>query len=265
MDLASSLESYDTKTESKFFKNGRSYKEFELLFIPREPGKISIPEVTMSYFDPDQEKYIEQSVPAIELNVSPGKGLAENTSTFDQVNGEVTTELKRVIPDIKMSMESKGFLERNTFNVWIGVYSAALALLGAKALIAFGFVSIRRDFVKDVRERSRRVQKEVASENWREAGAGTHNLINYVLADLTDEQSSSMSIHSMLSKVPSSLRKEIEKPIQKIVPQVEALGFGPDEIMRAIDKSQFRKDFEELIEALVKVAGKAHNYDEKAS
>jgi hypothetical protein len=40
LSLPSTLEVYDTKNEAKFFKEGTSFKEFELILIPRQPGSL---------------------------------------------------------------------------------------------------------------------------------------------------------------------------------------------------------------------------------
>ncbi len=63
------LEQYDTKSESKFFKNGRSYKEFEILVIPRQEGDVIIPSLSVSMFDPQTKKYYARTTEAISLKV----------------------------------------------------------------------------------------------------------------------------------------------------------------------------------------------------
>src|SRR5262249_33397605 len=42
LSLPPSFEIYDTKNDSKFFKDGTSYKEFELVLIPREAGDMTL-------------------------------------------------------------------------------------------------------------------------------------------------------------------------------------------------------------------------------
>jgi hypothetical protein len=41
---------YETKSEMKFFPNGRSFKQFETLLVPRAPGEIIIPSVSFGFF-----------------------------------------------------------------------------------------------------------------------------------------------------------------------------------------------------------------------
>jgi hypothetical protein len=51
LELPQDLELYDQKSESKFFKDGTSFKEFNLLLIPRRTGEFTIPAVGVSSFD----------------------------------------------------------------------------------------------------------------------------------------------------------------------------------------------------------------------
>lgn len=48
----------------------RSFKTFEYVVVPRAPGQVTLPAVTVSYFDVDQGAYATASSPPIELTIS---------------------------------------------------------------------------------------------------------------------------------------------------------------------------------------------------
>ncbi|HWU45055.1 MAG TPA: BatD family protein, partial [Bdellovibrio sp.] len=69
LNLPGILEQYDTKSDAKFFKNGRSFKEFEVLVIPRQEGDITLPALSVSMFDPSTSKYYTRKTQPIVLKV----------------------------------------------------------------------------------------------------------------------------------------------------------------------------------------------------
>ena len=50
----------------------RSYREFEILVIPRKSGQFEIPGVSVSLFDPDKKVFYQQTTPPLRLEVLPG-------------------------------------------------------------------------------------------------------------------------------------------------------------------------------------------------
>lgn len=63
------------KPESTFEPNDsqplKGMKRFDYVFIPETAGSRKLPEVTFSYFDPNIEKYVELSAPALTVKVAP--------------------------------------------------------------------------------------------------------------------------------------------------------------------------------------------------
>lgn len=46
-------------------------KRFDYIFVPEKAGTLKLPEVSFSFFDPDVEKYVELTSPAITIEVAP--------------------------------------------------------------------------------------------------------------------------------------------------------------------------------------------------
>ncbi len=70
IDWPEGLEIYDTKSESKFFKNGQSYKEFEIYLIAKNKGSIQIPKISFAYFDPNSKNYVTKTTETLTLDIS---------------------------------------------------------------------------------------------------------------------------------------------------------------------------------------------------
>ncbi len=63
------IELYDSKGRASTRKGGVGEKIFEFLLIPRRPGKIQLPRLEFSFFDPSLSKYVVKSTDEIEINV----------------------------------------------------------------------------------------------------------------------------------------------------------------------------------------------------
>ncbi|MGZ6480266.1 MAG: BatD family protein, partial [Bdellovibrionales bacterium] len=70
LELPPSFEFYDQKNSSKFLKDGTSFKEFEVLIIPREPGVFNLTPVTTSVFDPATQKYTAISTQPLNITIT---------------------------------------------------------------------------------------------------------------------------------------------------------------------------------------------------
>ena len=51
----------------------RGAKRFDYIFVPEKAGTLELPEISFSFFDPDTQKYVELSSPAIAIDVAPSK------------------------------------------------------------------------------------------------------------------------------------------------------------------------------------------------
>ena len=110
LKLPTSLEVYDTKKESRFFKSGQSYKEFEVLLVPRSSGPFIIPSMSVSAFNPQTGEYYRQRTKEHRLTVRPAQG-ESIISTSPLEGNERKAQLQ--LPNVIASWESQGFGESN--------------------------------------------------------------------------------------------------------------------------------------------------------
>ena len=71
------VEIYDSKGTAKAGPGGVGQKVFEFLLIPRAPGKVTLPSLELSFFDPTKGAYVTRTTEPITINVGePAPGSA---------------------------------------------------------------------------------------------------------------------------------------------------------------------------------------------
>lgn len=93
------FETYDPQVKNDFrlTENGLSgTKTIEYMFIPRYPGKFTIPPIEFSYFDPRSNSYKTSSSPSYTLDVAkdPNAGKNVSTSYSNQRDVEVDQDIR---------------------------------------------------------------------------------------------------------------------------------------------------------------------------
>lgn len=66
-----SIQLYESKGQAKTGSGGVGQKVFEFLLIPSQEGKIALPPLEFSFFDPERQEYVTKSTQAIEINAGP--------------------------------------------------------------------------------------------------------------------------------------------------------------------------------------------------
>ncbi|WP_165022310.1 BatD family protein [Dysgonomonas sp. ZJ279] len=83
------FETYDPKINNDFKiteKGLSGTKSIEYLFIPRYPGKFTIPPIEFSYYDTDSKSYKTLSSPAYDLEVEKDPNAGKNNSATSYMN-----------------------------------------------------------------------------------------------------------------------------------------------------------------------------------
>lgn len=115
IDFPEGFEEYDPKISNNF-KNTTSgmsgTKSIEYLFIPRAAGDYTIPAVTFSYFDTQENQYKTLRTPDYILHVKRSAGDTENAVVSSYVNKEDIRQLGSDIRYINTNNNIKGFKEK---------------------------------------------------------------------------------------------------------------------------------------------------------
>src|SRR5690606_8872157 len=188
LNLPEGFEQYDTKSDSKFSKNGTSYKEFEVLLIPRQVGDLTIPAINVSFFNPKTRQFEKRSTQNIALKVVAGKHQVPQGSqglAFTEKQRE-----KKALP-APVIVESATLLNQKTLNtLWISLTAFSLIfLLGY-------FVRVNRAgekrvvLIQEVNRRVTSIQRLQDAKKFREAGVAVINLVQFVMGEMTMDKES---------------------------------------------------------------------------
>lgn len=266
LNLPSSVEVYDTKSESKFFKNGKSYKEFNVLVIPRQKGLLQIPVLSFSFFDPKSKKFITTKTQEMKIEVLESVNAPSNLNTNNKEtnNSKKTNEMNlKELLLAPIAVQDQGRYvsfsqnpnERKLF--WGIVYFIVFTILLAKAKTEFFVKKINKDLSKEIKKRYKILSSLVDKSDYRNFGTQALNTVYMVLNEITNDSeilsadagiedsantsinknkmesifnnsSTSESVEDWLLRSPPSLRSKHEQEIKSVVNQLQTLCFAPE-------------------------------------
>jgi len=259
LTLPEGLELYDTISESKFYKSGRSFKRFELLLVPRFAGKMEIPELKFSMFNPGTGKYYEQSVGAREIDVLPGEDGQIIASKPLQTSEAANAVVEKVLPGLLLTMEtSDRFYQANRVGIWGALFLLMLLILVWKASSEFRWFNKSVGLQEKLKARFSVLTKAANENDWRNVGIEGSNLIYFVLGEISGEGGAHREIDRLLEMSPPIVRQEIGPELKKLLSYFELLGFAPEGVIGKNSDSKLLKeklkDMDALLSKTIKVS-----------
>ena len=123
-------------------------KTFEQALIPKQSGKLEIPALAFSYFDPEQKQYVTKTTSPINVEVAPGQPVAATTPpTTTPSTPAITVAATSSLAPNKINL---GHFSR-TLQPWLLnplIVTGAL-LPSAGALLAYWFLRRRQHLARD--------------------------------------------------------------------------------------------------------------------
>lgn len=238
-----SVEVYDTKSDAKFFKNGRSYKEFEVLLIPREEGELRIPPISVGTFDPQAKKYVNRQTQEIVLQVAPNPnapsgnvatvGGAGNSSAKEVPSAAPTNTLSgKVLPDLILTWDSPGrWTLASSPLFWGGMYGLVMLILVWRSKVELGWGRRRQNLRELVAKRYKKIEALLRKNDYRGIGAEMMNIFNLVLGSISGQEASGLELDRMLERIPPSLRREHGESLRKQFEVFQFMSFAPENIL----------------------------------
>lgn len=225
-----SLEVYDTKQESKFFKNGQSYKQFDITLIPRQVGEITTPPISVSLFDPQKKTYYTRTIEPIQLKVQQG-------SDTPSIDSQRVGSAKKVEPAKPQMPAPVGVMEAELLSP-AQIHWA----LGAFYLFVFGFLgnmtyqqllrkNLKKDLAKVIKNRVKMAEAAAHKSDHRKAAVIMVNLMGEVLGEISGQGGSDREIAKMLELSPPSVRRNLGADIAKLADTLQTLSFAPEEFL----------------------------------
>lgn len=243
LNLPPSVEVYSTKADAKFFKNGTSYKEFEVLLIPREPGEITIPAMTLTAFDPESEKYYTKSSVPLHLKVVPGVGneVIPSTPLTDRARPEGEKESSS--PVLLVAWENaSGLTGAQVAGAWSAAYGLAFVFLFWRARRELGWGRRRKNINRLLAERMKKVYQRLDKGDWRGVGAEMTNTVYFTLGELAGIGGANVELEKLLLQAPPSVRREVGEALVQQMSSFEALSFAPESVIGDMkEKPQLKK------------------------
>lgn len=245
LNLPEGFEQYDTKTDSKFAQNGTSYKEFEILLIPRQTGDLTIPAISMSFFNPTTKQFDKRSTQSIPLKVVAGKNQVPSGSGQGFM-AQTQERVKAALPAL-VYRESGFTMSQLVWNkIWL-VLTAMTALMLVGLYVKETRVGEKRvELLQEMNKRFNGVSKLQGDKKFREAGVSVVNLVHFILSEMTMDQETHQ-IESLVEKLPPSVLRVLDEKFRGNLKYFETLGFAPEAIVEPLAND---KKFKEEIKSL---------------
>ena len=234
IDWPKTIEIYDTKSESKFFKDGRSYKQFDILMIPREKGILHIPEITVSLFDATTKKYYQKKTAAVDLEISEGvAGAATAPAEAGSVKSGEAKKLGPQLPPPVAEAQTTNVIASVVGNPGVvgGVYLLIFISLFLKARKELGWGLRKKSLKELVDKRFAKVEAALKTNDPKKVGSDLMNVFYFLLGEATGEGGAVQEIGRLLDKVPPSVRRELGEPLTKAFELYQVLSFAPEEMV----------------------------------
>jgi hypothetical protein len=262
LNLPKTIEIYDTKADSKFFKNGRSYKEFEVLLIPREEGEITIPALSFSIFDPAQKRYVMKSTSPIQVKIVPGAAGSNSVmARMDSAGGAAKAGRKEnVLPDPVLSWNatSSNPFSSTRMILWFAFYAMIALVLVLKARRELGWGQKQRNLKVDLQKRAKILRGKIDKSDWRGAGTEMTNMIYHIFGAVSGLGGAHLEMSKLLDQAPPSLRRELGAELGRLIEISQILSFAPESVVGKLKESAALKkaadDLEKILERAIELS-----------
>lgn len=225
------LEVYDTKSESKFFKDGLSFKEFEILVIAKTPGEVKVPQINFSYFDPTIKQYITKSTEEFSITITEavkGSTLAPLKAS-DKVEVQKAEAEKVFLPVTELSSSWVPWSDVK-LPLLVVISLAAVVTVLAQFLLALKNLRNSPQLSFKVDTKIKVLEGAVKNKDYRLFGAEAINLLYLVTAHLAQEQSATQDWAALFYKMPENYRQSYEKKLNELFDYFQMVGFAPESI-----------------------------------
>lgn len=249
------LELYDTQKDSKFFRTGTSYKDFSVLLIPRREGEFTIPSIAVSIFDPQTKKYISKATDPVRILVRQGSGPQAGGQNMAEGGTKPAAPVDRT-PKLLTEFKRPWTMTATERSIGFTVMFAFMMVsLLFRARTQLGWGQKKKDLVRKLRARLRRVDGKISKGDWRGVGVEMTNTVYFVLGELSGEGGANMELEKLLMKAPPSVRREIAEPLMKQMEIFQVLSFAPESVVGNLkDQAPLQKavtEMEKLMERAV--------------
>lgn len=254
LNLPPGVELFETKSDSRFFKNGKSFKQFDVLIIPRQLGTLVLPPLKVNLFDPATGRYYTKETNPISIEIIENLNAPTSSGTRLSLDSKKKNEKVYTLPGLVLADQGARWVL--PISIWWGLYLLTGILFSARFVQIWGFFRGKVTLTSAYQKRWKSAQKLLSQGETRQYGSAMMNLFYFVLGKVSDE-GASYAVEKLLEMIPPSARKELGQETQKSFEYFQTLAFAPEELTgpllepsRVKEESQkAQKLFEKLIKA----------------
>jgi len=244
LQLPESLEVYETQQEAKFFRTGTSYRDFNVLIVPRQEGELTIPAITSSIFDPELGRYVQKTTEPIRVFATRAQGsTSADPSRLSEATTSAAKKGKSDEPMLALDhRDGKPWLQPESRPMLLGVSSVVLLLL--LLLVAreeLGWGQRRRDLQRRLQARFSRIDQKIQSLDLRGLGVEVTNTVYFILGEVSGQGGANVELDRLMLMAPPSVRQELAAPVLRLMESFQAMSFAPEETL-----TMFREDPERV-------------------
>ena len=246
LELPEGLELYDKQNEARFFRTGTSFKDFNFLLIPRRQGEFVLPPVSAAVFDPEKKVYVKKASEPVRVIVGKGQGgvkTGPDVGLGERATGKPDAKAGPAEPQLMTEFRpSRPVPRAMRVMLWSLVFAAVLGILLWRARLELGWGQKKKDLLRQLKARMRRVEAKLQKNDWRGVGTEMTNTVYFVLGEISGEGGANVELEKLFMKSPPSVRREIEAPLKKQMETFQVLSFAPEQAVGALkDPAEMRK------------------------
>jgi len=253
VDWPEGLEVYDTKSESKFFKNGQSFKEFEILLLAQKTGDIKIPQINFSYFDPQLKKYVTKSTEEFSVKITEAlKGNGGNSLKLNSISKSAQPVEKNYLPVTELKAGVLNWNQNRYYFLFLMTLVVMLSVV-LKPLWMLRKISFSPNLKFKVHEKLNQLEQANKTKDFKRLGAESVNLLYLLTASLAQEKNSSEDWSALIYKMPENYRLTYEQKLNDLFDYFQTVGFAPESMREQILN---QRPMSQMLDELRSTAGK---------
>ena len=243
-ELPKSLEQFEVKADSKFFRTGESYKEFEVLLVPRVAGPAVLPELSFSTFDTKTRSYVRKLAPAIPITVLPG-GPSDSHQSQRLAETKQKEATGDVLPEPAVSFEEPLYHRRSAWVLLIVALSLGIIGFSAYQIRGLAGKPGAQRWEKFADAKLKRLNALCEQQEFRKYSAEALNFVSQMLGALANDKGAYREWREWITQFPVSFREKLEPELRPVMDDLEGLAFAPEGALGGrTDEASLKRSFD---------------------
>jgi hypothetical protein len=245
------LEYFDQKSEARFFKNGQSFREFEILLIPRQNGDREIPALAFSFFNPVTGEYYVKQTDPIKITVTgnpqelPSDSLKvqeDPDSKSQMVASQKTKEI--VIPTLLTDEEYEKVKNKISLGYIFYFLTLLTGLLGSlylfKVIYFEGIKLNQKQTWKDFLEKRLKLLEKLDQKKLvQDQATVMSQTLSRLLGAVSHQKGHSYEFSKLLRGSPPSVQSHLGLELTKMHQSLESIAYSPKKTSQGLDEGDY--------------------------